>query len=141
MTRINCGCNGDCTGLAIVASVVIAIITGILSGLGLITLTPAFLWVLLGISVVYLAFLPINVTLIRNSVGCACVSSVISALIYGELGTILLSIILLAEIFVVTSPITAILAAGLLGFFSLLITSTACLVRCAAVCAQHGTEY
>ena len=55
-------CRVSCSVFAVVASLIIGIITAFLRITAVISLTPAFLWVLLGISVVYLA-----VTLIAAS--------------------------------------------------------------------------
>ena len=46
-----------CQPLVIFASVIIGIVAGIFRGIALITITPAFLWVVFGIAVVYLAIL------------------------------------------------------------------------------------
>lgn len=127
------GCRPSCVIIAGVASLIIGIITAFLRITAVITLTPAFLWVLLGIAVVYLA-----VTLI-SAAGfgercCNDLCSIVTALLAGILGTILLSIVLLAIEFAATSIIGAVLAGALLFFFFLTVTSTACLVRCLFNC-------
>lgn len=122
-------CRPDCTVIAVVASFVIGIIAAFLTITATITLTPAFLWVLLGVSVVYLAVSLISAALSRNE-RCDGLCSIITALLVGVLGTILLSIVLLAIAFAATSIIGAILTGALLFFFFLVVTSTACLVRC-----------
>ena len=55
----NNGCRNryNCLDLAVLASVIIGVIAGVLTFLATITLTPAFLWVITGIAVVYLALL------------------------------------------------------------------------------------
>lgn len=120
----------DCTLFAIVASVIIGIITAFLRITAVITVTPAFLWVLFGIAIGFLAvLLGISPRLQRSDTdGCLC--TVIPALLTGILGTVLLSAILLAITFVATSIIGAIITGLLLLFFSLTITSAACLVKC-----------
>ena len=134
MSNFNCGCscnqNFQCPIIAIIASAIIGIITTLLRITAVITVTPAFLWVLLGIAVVYLG---VNLLVAgrfncRNT--CRCATFPISLILYGILGTILLSIVLLAITFAATSVIGAIITGLLLFFFSLFITSTACLVRC-----------
>lgn len=128
-------CKISCTVLAVIASLIIGIITAFLRITAVISLTPAFLWVLLGISVVYLA-----VTLIAGALArfraCECLCGIITALLAGILGTILLSVVFLAIEFVATSIIGAILTGALLFFFSLIVASTACLVRCFFNCAD-----
>ena len=97
-----------------------------------ITLTPAFLWVLLGIAVVYLA-----VALLTSASLCICrrrdcTNTPLTLILVGILGTILTSIILLGVTFPATSVLGAIIAGALLLFFFLFITSTACLIKCLA---------
>lgn len=127
-TSCSC-CRPGCTVIAVAVSLIIGVITAFLRITAAITLTPAFLWVLLGIAVVYLAIVLVAGALSRNEC-CEGLCSIITSLLAGILGTILLSIVLLAIEFVATSVIGAILAGALLFFFFLMITSTACLVRC-----------
>lgn len=126
-------CRPGCTVIAAVASLIIGIITAFLRITAVITLTPAFLWVLLGIAVVYLAVLLLSAVLFRGR-GCESLCSTVTAILAGILGTVLLSIVLLAVEFVATSIIGAILTGALLFFFFLAVTSAACLVRCLFVC-------
>ena len=127
-TSCSC-CRPGCTVIAVAVSLIIGVITAFLRITAAITLTPAFLWVLLGIAVVYLAVVLVAGALSRNEC-CEGLCSIITSLLAGILGTILLSIVLLAIEFVATSVIGAILAGALLFFFFFMITSTACLVRC-----------
>ncbi len=122
-------CRPGCTVIAVVASLIIGIIAAFLRITAAIALTPAFLWVLLGISVVYLAVVLVSSALFNN--GCYdSLCSIITVLLTGILGTILLSIVLLAIEFAATSIIGAILTGALLFFFFLTLTSAGCLVRC-----------
>ena len=135
MSLFGCNCRNNCTALSVVASLIIGIITAFLLITGVITVTPAFLWVVFGIAVVYLA-----VVLIATAIsGCetkssGCVCSVLSALLAGILGTALLSVVLLAVTFAATSILGAVITGGLLFFVSLTLTQTACLVKCLANC-------
>lgn len=122
-------CNPGCVVFAVVASLIVGIITAFLRITGIITLTPAFLWVLLGIAVVYLAVALVSGTFLRNRC-CADLCSIITALLAAILGTVLFSVVFLAIEFPATSVIGAILTGVLLFFFFLILTSTACLVRC-----------
>lgn len=121
-----------CVLAAFVASLVIGIVTAFLRITAVITLTPVFLWVVFGIAVGYLAVLTLAVFLTRNAGDCAGTGSPLTAVLAGILGTVLLSVVLLAITFVATSVVGAILTGGLLFFFSLTITATACLIRCLA---------
>ena len=135
MTKFNscsCSCGFDCSFLAIAVSVIVGIITTLLTITAVITVTPAFLWVLLGIAVVYLA-----VTLLASTTFCCCrgrdcIGTPLSLILLGILGTILTSIILLGVTFPATSVLGAVISGALLLFFFLFVTSTACLIKCFA---------
>lgn len=126
MSLFNCDCKRNCVLWAVIASVLVGIVTAFLQITGIITVTPAFLWVILGVAVVYLGVVLLAAALSDTS----CPSSVINALLAGILGTVLFSVILLAVGVVATSPVSAILAGLALLFFSLTLTSTACYVKC-----------
>lgn len=126
----------SCTGFAVVASIIIGIITAFLTFSAVITLTPAFLWVLFGIAIVYLAITLILSSNRRNGIASDCACTNLTALLIGILGTILISVILLGVTFAATSVIGAIFAGLLLAFFSLTVTTTACLVKCTANCTS-----
>lgn len=131
----NCNCNNNCTAVAIISSLIIGIITAFLRITAVITVTPAFLWVVFGIAVVYLAVTLLTSSFVRDdssSQGCICSS--LSVALIGILGTILLSVILLAVEFAATSIIGAIITGALLLFFSLAVSSTACLIKCIVRC-------
>lgn len=121
-------CNkNECLIIAIAASVLVGIVTAILTATEIIILTPAFLWVVFGIAVGYLAIAFI-VTSLRRFDTPYSARSLIVAFIAGVLGTILLSLVLLAVALVQTSAIFAVLAGLLLFSFSLFITAIACIV-------------
>ena len=121
-------CNkNECLIIAIAASVLFGIVTAILTATEIIILTPAFLWVVFGIAVGYLAIAFI-VTSLRRFDTPYSARSLIVAFIAGVLGTILLSLVLLAVALVQTSAIFAVLAGLLLFSFSLFITAIACIV-------------
>ena len=130
----NCGCRNNCTLLAIIASLIIGFVTILLSITATITITPAFLWVVLGIAVVYLGLTLLKSDAFGESCYSECVCSALSALFTGILGAILASIILLAIQFAATSIIGAIISGALLFFLTLTITSTVCLIKCIANC-------
>ncbi len=137
MSILDCGCRSSCTLVAVIFSVIIGVVTALLCITAAITVTPAFLWVLFGIAIVYL--LAVFVTLgvgddisVRN-----CICRNLFAFVLGALGTIFTSIILLAITFAATSFIGAIIAGGLLFFFSLMVISIGCLVRCLSQCYNN----
>lgn len=57
MPLCNCNCRCSCTGAAVIASAVVGVLAAFLQITGVITVTPAFLWVALGVAVVYLGVL------------------------------------------------------------------------------------
>ncbi len=130
MSLFGCENKYNCIATAIVSSIIIGIITAFLRITAVITVTPAFLWVLFGIAVAYLATTLIPASLTQRISGCS--GPVLSSLLSGILGTVLFSTVLLAIEFAATSVIGAIITGALLLFFSLTVTSTACLIKCLA---------
>lgn len=127
MSLSNCENRFGCTGFAIIASIIIGVITALLRITAVITVTPAFLWVVFGIAIAYLA---INLLVASWSKKNYCSEKSLPLVLTGILGTVLFSVVLLVVDFVATSIIGAIITGALLFFFSLLITSTLCLVKC-----------
>lgn len=132
MTEVNCGCRRECPLVAVIASIIIGIITTILTVTATITVTPVFYWVTFGIAVFFLA-LSLITTQRRDNIRC-CLCPVLGIQQIGILGTILTSLILLGVGFAATSILGAIVTGVLLAFFSLIITATACTVKCLANC-------
>lgn len=134
MFNCNCDCKCNCTLWAVIASVIIGIITAFLQITGVITVGTAFLWVVLGVAVVYLAVLLVAVALNQGNEGCGCICTALAAVIAGILGSALFSVILLAVGIVATSVVSAILVGLMLVSFALMISATGCLVKCIADC-------
>ena len=134
MTKMNCSCNTGCTVLAVIASVAIGVITSLLRITAVITVGNAFLWTLFGIAVVYLAVTFLKADTLAKPSRESCICPGLSTLIVGILGTILASVVLLAIEFAATSIIGAIITGALTLFFSLIVTSTACLIKCVSRC-------
>lgn len=133
MSDFGCRCKDNCTAFIVIAGIIIGVVTAFLRITAAITVTPAFLWVLLGIAIGYLAVLLIASSLTAREVrGCIC--PIISTLILGILGTVLTSVILLGITFVATSIVGAIITGLLLLFFTLVVGETACLVKCILRC-------
>ncbi|MBR4973641.1 MAG: hypothetical protein IKY45_04165 [Clostridia bacterium] len=127
----NCNCNTrfDCTLLAIAASIIVGITAAILSFTAIITVSTAFLWVALGIAVVYLAILlvaSVGARPFRND--CSCDS--IPLILAGILLAILTALILLAIEFPATSVLSAIIIGVLIGSLALIFTASACFIKC-----------
>ena len=123
-----CETRASCTGLAVIASAILGVIAAFLRITAVITVTPAFLWVALGVAVVYLAVLLATTGCNQSARCCRCRGCALTAVLAGILGTALVSVILLAITFVATSIIGAILVGLLIFFLSLILSATACLV-------------
>lgn len=132
MITINCNCEMGCTAKAVLASIIIGIVAAVLSFTGTITITPAFLWVLFGIAIGYL-----GIEVLTSSAACSerkCCCRNLTAFFTGALGTVLTSLLLLGITFAATSVIGTIITGLLLFFFSLLVISAVCLVKCRNSC-------
>ena len=134
MALFNCDCRCNCTLLAVISSLIIGIITAFLQITGVITVGTAFLWVVLGIAVVYLAVLLVATALNGDKDNCGCICAILNSVLAGILGSALFAVILLAVGIVAASVVSAILVGLLLFFLSLTLTSSACLVKCIADC-------
>ncbi len=135
-----CNCKYSCNGLAIVASLFIGIISAILSFTGIITVAPVFFWVIFGIAVGYLALILASSATRKYNNRKQCVCSTLNLLLAGILGSIISSLVLLAITFVATSALGAIILGIALFSFSLIFTSTACLVKCLSDCNDNACE-
>lgn len=134
MINANCGSRYSCVVLAVLLSLIAGVVTALLTFMAVITVTPAFLWVLFGVATAYLLALPIISSVVRRIDTRACICSVQTALLVGLVGTILASLVLLGVTFAATSIVGALVTGALLAFFTLIITSTACLAKCATNC-------
>ncbi len=133
MNNQNCNTGVDCTFLSLAASVVVGIAVAILQFTAIITVGTVFPWVALGVALVFLLAALAVVPDFRSRDCCVC--RAISVLIAAILGVVLTALVLLGFTFAATSVIGAIVAGLLLGFFTLLITSATCLLKC-AVCSD-----
>ena len=125
----------SCTILAVIVSAILGVVAALLQITAVITVTPAFLWVALGIAIGYLAVLLVSTGCAKVN-ACRCGNASLTAVLAGILGTALISVILLAVTFPATSIVGAVLVGLLILFLSLIVTATACLVsRC---CGQRN---
>lgn len=129
MDLLNCECKKDCTALALIAGIIIGIVTAFLRITGVITVPTEALIAAFGIAAAALAL-----TLLALAIGAPactrCISTAVGAILLGALGTLLLAVVLLAIPFEATSIIGAILTGALAGLFSLIFGGIACLIRC-----------
>ena len=133
MYNCSCSCRNNCGALAVIASIIIGVVATVLRITAVITVTPAFLWTVFGIAVGYLAISLLALTGGRPYLR-DCLCPILPLFLAGILGTVLTSVILLAITFAATSIVGALITGLLLTFFSLIITTAACLVKCVAGC-------
>lgn len=134
MTFFGCNCKCSCNVAAFIVSVIAGVVTAFLQIAGVVTATPVFLWVVLGIAVVYLGVLLIATALVRRPETASCACASLGTVLLGILGSILFAVVLLAVGVVATSVLSAVLVGILLLFFTLTLTGTACLIRALADC-------
>lgn len=119
---------------AAIASLILGIVAVFLQITAVITVTPAFLWVALGIGVGYLGVLLLSTARMRTEVCSLCRCGSLGAVLTGALGTILFATVLLAVGIVATSVVSAILVGVLVASLALTFTGTACLIKCLMDC-------
>ena len=134
MSNCNCYCKTSCAGLSIISGIIVAIITAMLTFMGTITLTPAFLWVTFGIAVVYLAVSALISGITNSCSTTRCICATLPVYFIGIIGTIFTSLILLGITFAATSVVGAVISGLVLGFFTMIILSTVCLIKCNTNC-------
>lgn len=134
MALFNCSRKSRCTLYALIAGVVIGVLAAFFQLTGAIALGVPFLWILFGIGVGYLAVALVAVALVPRVEGRGCPCATLNALLAGILGTILLAVVLLVFDIAAASVLGAILVGLLLFFFTLTLTSAACLVKCLTGC-------
>ncbi len=135
-----CGCEMRCRCLlvSVLASLVIGIAAAFLQIAALITVTPTFYWVTLGIGVGVLIATLFATSLVRRDTACG--RSALRTVLFGALGTILLSLILLAVGFAATSILGAFVFGVLLFFLTLTTTSVACYTTSQITCDECSEE-
>lgn len=126
MNQSNCVYNFSCCALALVASIIIGIVTVFLTYSATIAISPVFLWVFFGIA---LLFLFTEYFAFRSN-NTACICGLSTQLLVGILGTVLTTLVLLTIDFAATSIIGAIVTGLMLFFFTLTLFTVACKIRC-----------
>ena len=129
MPTCNCNFRCSCVIAAVIASVILGVVAAFLQITGAITVTPAFLWVVLGVSIGYLGILLATAGR-RDAECCAAIGTVLA----GILGAALFAVVLLAVGITATSVVSAFLVGLLVLFAALTVAGTACLVRCVSDC-------
>ena len=125
----NCYNPFGCAVIGVLSAIIIGVVTAILVATGTITLAPVFSIVAFGIAVAALALL-FGVSAVVSRERRACIRKYLAFIGTGILGTILASVIVLAFAFVATSIAGAIVLGFLAAFFTLMITSAFCTIKC-----------
>lgn len=126
------GCNNrwTCPAVAVVVSALIGVVAAFLQITAIITVAPLFIQSVFVVAVLLLATTLLSAAVTKKEVCDTCLCPALKAQLVGILGSVLTSLVLLAVGFAATSIIGAIIIGFLLFFFSLALTSTACVVRC-----------
>lgn len=128
-----CCCRRDCTTWAIVAAVVAGVLAVFLQVTGIITIGAAALTAALGVGLVALAVLLLAMATNQNGDGyCLCRS--VGTALAGAIGSVVLSVALLALPLAVTGVVYLLLAGLLVAAFALLLASVVCLIHCLTGC-------
>lgn len=138
MALINCDrkCRCVCTICSILSSVIFGIVAAILRFRGLIAFSPVFLWSVLAVSVVVLVVVIAALAYGNQLRECKWKCAMLNTLLAGVLGTVLLSILLLGLGCIRSVGLSAVSGGALTAFFALTVTSTACFVKCLALCQK-----
>lgn len=134
MTISNCETKINCTGIAIITSLILGIIAAFLQITAVIAIPVVLLQSIIIIALAFLLTTLIAVSLTQATTSCHTQCSILSVLSLGILGSILFAIILLIIDVAAASVIGAILVGLLVFSFSLLLFTTVCLIKCIARC-------
>ena len=136
MSFFGCNCRNRCAVLSVVASILVGVLAAFLQITGTVTVTPVALIVAFGIAIAALGVLVFTTALVRRHAG-VCLCAALQTVLTGILGTVLVSVVLLAVGIVATSVISAILVGLLVFSLVLMIVSTACLIRTLTNCDRE----
>ncbi len=134
MSESRCASRYNCIDISVLASIIIGVVAAVLRFTAVITLTPVFLWLVLGASVGYLAVILYTATRPNNPFLCA--YTTLNVVLIAILAAILFAVILLGITFVATSILGAIISGLLVGTLALVISATVCLIRKVVICNQ-----
>ena len=134
MSIINCTCRCARVAGALIISAILGVIAAFLQITAAIAITPTLLGAAFIVAVVFLLTLILATSISSGGEGCDCLCTILGALLWGILGTILFAIVLLLVDIAATSIIGAILVGLLVFFFALMLTSAAAYTRCVKKC-------
>lgn len=126
-----CGCKSrcDCTVFAVIASVIVGVVTAFLNFSLTIAVPQFVLWIFFGVALIALVAALLTAPFVNKKETDGCLCSALSALITGVLGTVLFSLILVLADIATAGLLGSVLTGLLFAFFTLTVTSVACLAR------------
>ena len=136
MNMCSCSCRCNCTVAAVIASVIAGVVAAFLQIAGTITVTAAFLWVVFGIGVGFVAVSLIAAALAKRTEGTVCKCAALNALLLGALGAAIFALVLLGVGVVATSIVSALLVGVTVLSLVLTLSTAACLTRNLLGCSQ-----
>ncbi len=128
-----CQCKFNCSGIAVIASIIVGVIAAFLTFSGNIAISTYLLWAFFGIGLSFLA-LTLTVMGLKDYDCTECICPPLVTMLAGVFGTIAMSLVLLLVDVAVATVVGAILYGLLFLFFTLLITSVACIIKCFTGC-------
>lgn len=131
MTDSTCTCTRkfNCIFLAIIASLIIGTITAILTITATLAIPAVLFWIFFGIAIAFLVLL-LLIGAFGDCTARGCTTASFAPLLTGIFGTLLTSLVLITVDFGGAGIISAIITGALLAFFSLIVTTIACLISC-----------
>lgn len=132
MTDNGCGCKFNCLTFGAAAALIVGIITAFLRITSAAAASTSFLTAAFGIAILFL-LLSFTAAALNGGFVCRCAASV-KALLAGIAGTVATALILSARSFAEASVAGAVITGLLLFFFTLMLLSAVCFVKCAAEC-------
>lgn len=134
MTNNCCGCRKSCVLTALIVSGLIGVVAAFLRITGMLTVPAAALTGAFLLAAVYLATVLVVAVLLREQYERCCLCPAVQGVLAGVLATALTAVILLAVPFEATSVLGALVTGLLAAGVALVLTATACLVKCLTGC-------
>lgn len=125
----NCSCRFSCSGIALLLSAVVGVVTALLTVTGTVIVEPLFLIVATSVAAGFVAVTYIA-ALLRNQTCSICKCTTIKTLLIGAIGALLTGILLLAVTFPATSILGAVITGFYLAFLTLIFAQSTCYATC-----------
>ncbi len=137
MFNYSCECRSGRVSGVTTLSVILGIVATFLRLTATVTVGTTFLWAVFAAAIAYLGgTLLVSAVSARCATLSRCACPLLTALLVGSLGSVLLAVILLTVTFTATGIVGALLFGLLVLFFALMLLSTAALARHIARCEE-----